>query len=229
MEMLEKLGYTYAASISGVQTEVGISESLIENITIFDPRGNDVTDTFQIATNPGKLQVFLYEITLQTKNLTKVYDGQPIQDAIHYSSKQLQKGHRLAEITFLATPNVGQKSHSFDVKIVDARGNDVTMQYLIHKEYGTLTITPAPLTLRADSQHKKYDGRPMTCHSYVISNGQLCQGHSIADISFSGQQTNIGRCDNMITDVTIVDAEGKDVSSNYSIVLLPGLLQVTYS
>lgn len=229
LEMLERMGYTYRASISGSQTEVGVSESTIDAITIFDPQGKDVTDVFTITTNPGRIHVYLHEITFRTRNVTMFYTGQPIIDSPISSSGQLQKGHRIGNITFLSSPDVGKKSHRFEVQLLDEQGNDVTDQYLIHKEYGTLTITPVEITLQAESATKKYDGTPLTCSNYVIASGQLCDGHSFAAVEISGQQTQIGRCDNMIMRVSIVDSDGRDVTSNYCIILQPGVLKVTYS
>ena len=228
LEKLERLGYTYAASISGSQTEVGMSESQIEHITIFDPRGNDVTDSFIINTKPGTLRVYLYELRLTTPNITKTYDGLPLNASIHYQS-QPQRGHFVSQLISTASNHVGTRENTVEIRISNEKGQDVTDQYWIEITYGTLTITPAELSVRADSCTKKYDGKPLECPSYVIGNGKLCQGHTIADIHIVGRITQIGRCDNMIMYVTIVDAEGQDVTKNYSITLLPGTLCVTYS
>jgi hypothetical protein len=92
-----------------------------------------------------------------------------------------------------------------------------------------LTITPAEITLRADSYSKKYDGKPLTGNSYCIAEGALYWAHTITDVIFSGQQTQIGRSENLIVSLVIVDREGNDVTANYTIKLLPGTLTVTAS
>ena len=73
-----------------------------------------------------------------------------------------------------------------------------------------------------------YDGTPLTCSEYVIESGELAEGHTISLITMSGSQTEIGRSENIITYVLIVDQEQKDVTSNYSLDFKPGTLKVTF-
>jgi NDP-sugar pyrophosphorylase family protein len=105
----------------------------------------------------------------------------------------------------------------------------VTDYYLITKQYGTLTITPAEITLKAGSASKKYDGSPLTCQDFEIHKGILIDGHVIQQAVTVGSQTEIGRSDNIISSVIIVDAEGNDVTANYTIQLIAGKLRVTAS
>lgn len=228
LEMLTSLGYQYSVSVSGSQTKVGISESIIENITIYDPRGNDVTDAFEITLKPGKLHVYLYVFSYYTKDEAKVYDGLSGRSRIWHRN-QLQPGHSFSQIACTADPNVGVKENSVEVRIADQNGNDVTDQYLIQKEFGTLTITPAEITLKATDATKKYDGTPLTCQDYTLHKGQLVDGHSFDQVITSGCQIEIGRSENIIVSVRIVDAQGQDVTANYYIRLLPGNLKVTVS
>ena len=67
----------------------------------------------------------------------------------------------------------------------------------------------------------------MTCAEYEIAEDALIEGHSIAICDVIGSQTDIGRSDNIIAHIKIHDADGKDVTSNYSIKLLTGKLKVT--
>ena len=228
METLEKLGYTYSAVISGSQLGVGASESTIESITIYDPRGMDVTGSFEIITRPGRLHVYLYEFSTWSEDATKVYDGYPAYTGISFQSYTLQENHYIW-MDHTADPNVGTKENSYNIRVMDENNNDVTDYYLITKQYGKLTITPAEITLQADSYSKPYDGKPLTGESYFIAEGNLYWAHHIAYVTFSGQQTQIGRCENLIASVVIMDMEGNDVTANYSIRLLPGTLKVTAS
>ena len=227
-EELEKLGYYYHLTVSGSRTEVGVSESIIEHISIFDSHGNDVTNFFAITTEPGRIHVYYYTIEFTSKSVTKVYDGQNCPVRLSITSGKLQKDHYYAaEAT--SHKHVGTQDNTFDIRINDAQGNDVTDQYLVKKVYGTATITPAPLTLQAGDATKVYDGTPLTCLDYWIIEGNLMPGDSIAEAITQGSQTEIGRSENMIYMVLILDADGNDVSANYAIKFIPGKLKVTAS
>ena len=53
----------------------------------------------------------------------------------------------------------------------------------------------------------------------------LCDGHSIA-VEISGSQIRIGRSENRIVNVVITDADGKDVTANYTVNRVNGMLYV---
>ena len=227
-EELEKLGYYYHIAISGSRSEVGVSESNIEYLVIFDSRGNDVTSSFDITTEPGRIHVYYYTIQFTSKSITKVYDGENCPLPISITAGKLQNGHYwMSEST--THKHVGVQDNSFQIRMIDAQGNDVTDLYLIDKVYGTATITPASLTLQAGDATKVYDGTPLTCQDYWVVEGSLVSADSITEVHIEGSQIGVGRSDNMIFGVLIMDADGNDVSANYTIKFLPGKLKVTNS
>jgi hypothetical protein len=103
----------------------------------------------------------------------------------------------------------------------------VTYYYENSYSFGRLTINATHVLLKAGDATKVYDGSALTCESYELLEGMLAEGHVIAKCEFSGMQTEIGRSENLILSVTIRDAEGKDVTSNYAIELQAGKLVVT--
>ena len=54
------------------------------------------------------------------------------------------------------------------------------------------------------------------------------EGHTVSAFTVDGSQTEIGRSENCITYVTISDADGKDVTKNYTVLFENGKLKVTY-
>ena len=50
-------GHRFEAVVSGVQTTIGASENTLENFTIYDEDGKDVTDNYTIDCILGVLEV----------------------------------------------------------------------------------------------------------------------------------------------------------------------------
>ena len=225
LEELERLGYTYNAVIRGSQTKVGVAQSIIESITIYDPRGQDVTSAFTLETKPGRIHVYLYEITFRTRDIQQVYNGRSPASGLTFDGRKLAEGDFI-HFAYTADPNVGTKLVTYDITIYDNNHQDVTDFYLIHKEYGTAVITPLEITLQAGSATKKYDGTALVCEDFYLLEGSLIPRHSFAQVTTSGVQIDIGRCENIITSVIIVDAEGNDMTGNYTIRLESGTLRV---
>ena len=222
----QQLGYYYQVNVVGSRVEPGITESIIESIIIYDPRGNDVTDSFEIVTYPGKIHIYLYTISFLSHSYTQAYNGMPCPAGGFITEGSLPAGY---SYTLLPTsnPNVGFHDNTYDVQIFDEGGNDVTDLYLIEKAYGSATILPAAITLQAESAEKKYDGTELVCPTYYIQSGVLAEGHTLIDVVIEGTQTQIGRSENAIVAFTILDANGEDVTSNYSVLILNGTLRVT--
>ena len=72
-ELLKK-GYTYEVAISGERSIPGISESRIVSFTLYNERGEDVTDQFVITKKTGKIQVYMEELFIKTGSASKTYD-----------------------------------------------------------------------------------------------------------------------------------------------------------
>lgn len=226
-ELLEK-GFHYKAEVAGSRRDAGISLTSIRSFSLYDPTGKDVTDTYDIRFAAGKLQVYLQEITIKTQGATKVYDGTPLPQSACEMVGNLLYGHR-AE-TFATTGsclNVGRVLNTFTLRIVDETGKNVTDVYKINSEYGVLEIQPRPITIIANSNQKMYDGSALRDSGYTIENEAeaLADGQSIA-VRVEGSQTLPGQSENIVADVLITDEAGNDVTENYRLILISGVLQV---
>ena len=90
-----------------------------------------------------------------------------------------------------------------------------------------MNIYAREITVKAGDATKKYDGTPIECSDFDLISGTLASGHKIGVCIPVGSQTEIGRSDNIISVIVIVDAEGNDVTFNYAIDLKVGKLRVT--
>ena len=167
---------------------------------------------------------------------TKIYDGKGFDayDLERYSILygQLREGHRLS-VTFDTNSSpvtVGTyKNNILRCVVYDEKGNDVTSQYNLQTIPGTLTILPRPLTVATGSATKVYDGKPLTCSDYWISEGSLAPNQELivtTEVSIDG----IGWATNTPTEVRIVwkDRSGKwvDVTDCYEIRTIAGKLEI---
>lgn len=173
------------------------------------------------------------EITIKAKDLSKEYDG----TAIEANSAQLEtiagelgEGHQLIVTTKTSKDviNVSQKDgkHQIDTyRIVDAAGNDVTNQYSVTTQEGTLTIMPKPVTVTITGntdETKIYNGSEQSVEGYKVEIPEN-SGYSKESITFEDKAiakgTNAGtyymsltkdRFDNTDTnyDVTFVVYDG---------------------
>ncbi|MBO5203606.1 MAG: transglutaminase domain-containing protein [Clostridia bacterium] len=227
LEDLLKQGYTYKATVSGSRTDIGRSQSsTIEDLRVYDPSGKDVTDSFELVYKKGWIHVYSREVTFVSPSYKKVYDGK-VDDVTGTLSSQsaLYDGHTY-EVKNKSKPDVGKQANDFSVVIYDETGKDVTDHYKINKNCGDVEIEHASITLIAGSATKTHDGTPLT-NSEVTLNGSLAEGHKLGLCEVSGSQTDVGRSDNVITYVVILDANGNDVTMNYAITLQTGTLRVT--
>ena len=224
-EKYEKLGYWYNVVVSGERTEAGMSKSTIESINIYDASGNPADDMFEITLEPGVIHVYKDIIYCSSPSMDMEYNGKSPELYVDCKTP-LEEGFKI-EFTSTASSNVGTHLNTFKAELYDSQNNKVTDEYWIQKEYGKVTILIRSLTIKAGDAQMVYDGSPLTCEEYVIESGELAEGHQIVMVTMSGSQTELGRSENLISYVLILDEEQKDVTSNYSLILKPGILRVT--
>lgn len=226
---LEK--YTVVATISGSQTEPGIGTSTITSLNIYDSSGVNVTSNYEIKLKEGRIRVYLYEIEITSYTATKEYDSNPF--ALNDGYWMVTKGEIKEEIGHRLTVNltntrceVGTYQNSFDYKITDAEGNDISYLYMVSKNIGDLIITPKQIKIKLEDKTKKYDGDPLVCDSWIYVDGtSVLEGHEL-ELEIVGSQTTIGRSNSSIKSFKVFDENGKDVTDNYSIAYEKGILFV---
>ena len=231
------MGYHYKAKVAHETITIGKTATAIESVTIYDPTGADVTDQCHIMASTGTMQVYYDTLVFAGTNLTKVYDGTPLSlsaDAdvngdgvpdVTLAEGELVQGMTWKMVPTAGQTSVGRTSSSFRI-ILEQEGKDVTSLYRIQYRYGILEVTPAPLVLTAASAEKKYDGTPLTANYVEYWPDQLVEDHWVAECEVQGERTRIGRSSNVVLRVVIRDAAGKDVTANYAIQTVDGVLRV---
>ena len=102
----------------------------------------------------------------------------------------------------------------------------------------TIKVNPRPITITAASATKKYDGTPLTSNNYIctltppfgdINNNILVPGDSIASVTITGSQTNVGTSENIpsAAAITITSETTADKNPSYNISYANGTLTVT--
>ena len=232
--------YKFECKIIGERVTVGASENTISSCKVYDSDDNDITRNFSVTKTEGSLIVvsseedILTEISYSSGNAVKAYDGLPLSnDRWVRTHGALKPGHtENVEITTSIT-EVGKVDNVFTVKITDASGADVTDEYLITSNYGTLEIYPRRITVASKSDQKSYDGTPLVNPEYTVRNtdeddpsSPLANGDTLtADVI--GSLTDPGKVENTISTVTIINSDGKDVTHCYDIDREYGFLVVT--
>ena len=227
--------------VTGTQTTVGDSE----NTFTYKLNENTNADNYTIETKNGSLLVTPVTdqvvVTLKENSGTEVYDG----------TEKTVTGYTVADISnklytdkdFTFTGNDEVKGtdagiYDMELKAEDFQNINPNFTDVVFKvEDGALEITRRQVTFQSDSGEKKYDGEELTVPTWKLADGTLADGQQeIAHVE--GSQTLVGESENKITDLKIFanaasqeaegsETEAQDVTKNYSIILLAGLLKVT--
>ena len=142
----------------------------------------------------------------------------------------LLAGHRIGDVRPTGgRTDAGRGTNTFEMNIVDGNGDDVTYMYKINRAFGTLTVTVRSLTVVAGSAVgylNALGGAPLVCDEYEIGGGDgLADGDTLS-VTLGGAQYGVGKAENAISSVIIVNAAGKDVTADYSIASVSGTLIV---
>lgn len=179
--------------------------------TVVDGSGNPV-EGYVICTFPGTLTVEKAPIVLESKSLSVEYDGQP------HTAKEVTitgKTFGTDQLSAWATGSIteiGKTTNTISCTITGKEDN-----YNVSLKQGMLRVNPRSLTLTTDSAAADYTGTPLTKNGeddYTVEG--LLEGHE-ATVTVTGSQTVPGTSDNTADIVAIKDADGKDVSKNYTV------------
>lgn len=216
-----ELVYTFAGGI----TKWGTADNVF-SARVIDAKKRDVTSNYAITYGYGALTVTKRKISVTTESAQKTYDGTPLTaDGCEVSEGTLADGHKLEINTTGTITAVGTSANTFEINIFDADGNSVAENYEVTPVRGTLTVTKRKISVATDSAQKHYDGEPLTEEGFSMPEGALASGHDL-DVFANGSITNVGTADNTF-DAVVTDADGADVTENYEITPIRGILTVT--
>lgn len=212
-------GYTVTATYPSSLTEPGKTDNVV-NISVINEKGTDVTDEFDITYEYGELEVVPAGLTIYSPSDEKIYDGTPLVGRIPttLTTVGLIGGHAITVLGESASiTDAGSVTNSFDVAVTDAEsGKDVTGCYDI-KFTGKLTVSQREILCVSASANKMYDGTPLVGDTNVtVDESGLAEGDSVAEAYADGVLNYIGSVPNSVH-ITIVNADGRDVTSNYKV------------
>lgn len=172
--------------------------------------------------NPPITDKITVEITGNSDSV--VYDGAEhsvkdytvkISDSRYTEKDFTFSGKALASGVNAGTYEMGLKADQF--KNTNARFTNV--EFII-KADGVLTITQRPLTITAGSAEGI---APVTCDKYTVEG--LATGDKVDSVKITGIQSEPGESPNVASDAVIKNAKGEDVTANYKITYVDGVLK----
>ena len=172
--------------------------------------------------NPPITDKITVEITGNSDSV--VYDGTEhsvkdytvkISDSRYTEKDFTFSGKALASGVNAGAYEMGLKADQF--KNTNARFTNV--EFII-KADGVLTITQRPLTITAGSAEGI---APVTCDKYTVEG--LATGDKVDSVKITGIQNEPGESPNVASDAVIKNAKGEDVTANYKITYVDGVLK----
>ena len=217
-----------AYNVTGSQTNVGSSD----NTFTYTLNTGTKADNYVIETAEGTLTVTPMTaevvVNIQGSKLSKVYNGAE-QSVTGYKVESISNPlYTAADFAFSGTDSVtGTDAGTYMMGLTPAQFENTNPNFenvTFSVTDGALTITPMPLTITAGSDSKAYNGTPLTNDTFTRTS--LAAGDTLASVTVTGSQTNVGSSDNVASDAKLVRGD-RDVTANYAIDYQPGTLTVT--
>jgi uncharacterized protein YnzC (UPF0291/DUF896 family) len=194
-------------------------------------KGADVTDNYDITYVYGTLTVSPRALTIATDNGRWIYDGQP-HSSTGYTTKNLAEGDVIEATNWASLTDAGKCANTCSIVIRDTQlgadnQGDMSGNYTITLDYGTLQVDPRPITVAAWDTQKVYDGTPLYGGDpYVPADSPhpLVEGHTLS-ATVSGSRTDVGVSESRVSKCKVFDG-ARDVTSNYAITATGGKITI---
>ena len=217
-----------AYNVTGSQTNAGSSD----NTFTYMLNPGTKAGNYAIEQKEGTLTVTPVTaevtVTITGNKSTVTYNGAE-QSVTGYKVESISNPlYTAADFAFSGTASVtGTDAGSYPMglkaeQFQNTSKNFTNVKFAVND--GELTINPMPLTITAGSDSKAYNGTPLTNDTFTRTS--LAAGDTLASVTVTGSQTNVGSSDNVASDAKLVRGD-RDVTANYAIKYLPGTLTVT--
>ena len=214
----------------GSQTVPGSSES---SITGWDYAEGTNAANYNITAAKGSLTVTdradgeKYEITVTANSAEFSYDGN--EHAVEgFETLEFPVDGNKYTVSGLSASVSGTDAGTYPnnvtgtAKVTDAAGNDVTSQFSVTTESGSLVINKAKATIAPKDATKAYDGTDLKASEFVTEGFVKDQG--VKSATFTGSQLNVGTSKSGIDGYVLADGTN---ANNYDITKGTGNLEVT--
>ena len=217
-------GFTYEATASGSQLNVGTSDNVVnDGYKFFNAAGEDKTANFTTVTKiNGTLTVNPKAVTITTGSAEKKYDGTPLTNEA-VTIEGLVEGETVTLAATGTITDIGETPNTYSITWNTAKAGN----YTVTDELGTLkvTINNDAVTLTAASDSQTYNGQALTNSTVTVTG--LPEGFTYV-ASASGSQTNAGSSDNVVNaGYKFYDANGNDRTASFAnVTVVNGTLTV---
>lgn len=204
-----------------VGTSVTESPIAIEGYTAV----SNARQTITIGTGTNEINFYYYKnVELTAVSDSKVYNG----------SEQTISGYTGAPegVTFNGISASGSGTDVGEYGVTFGEGTvgkvDTTNKYIVTKATpGKLTIAKRDVTVTGESATKVYNGQTQEINGYTVDN--LVKGHEMTGVIYSAKGKDPGKYDGSFTgsQIVIKDAAGTDVTKNYNVKPVIGVLTIT--
>ena len=215
---------------NGSQTVPGSSESSITKWGYAE--GTNVAN-YNITAAKGSLTVTdradgeKYKITVKANSAESTYDGN--EHAVEgFETLEFAVDGNEYTVSGLSASVSGTDAGIYPnnvtgtAKVTDAAGNDVTSQFSVTTESGSLVINKAKATIAPKDATKAYDGTDLKASEFVTEGFVKDQG--VKSATFTGSQLNVGKSKSGIDGYVLADGTN---ANNYDITKGTGNLEVT--
>lgn len=146
-------------------------------------------------TNKATVTITKKPVTIKAEDASKVYDATALttNTVLLADGSALVSEHTMSGVmTDVSTiTNVGSQDNIIDaITVLDSEGKDVTDNYEITTQNGTLTITPATLSVVANNVSKSVNATLTENELYKISGQYGSEMLSLANVTITGKNQN---------------------------------------
>ena len=213
-------------NVTGSRTLVGTSD----NSFTYTLNEGTLAENYNITSELGQLTVTSreakYQITVQANSGEYTYDGteKTVEGFKTLTFEVDGNTYTVEGLTASASRTDAGSSTvvvSGTTKVLDENNNDVTSEFAVSFNNGTLTISKREVILTSASASKQYDGTPLTNDTVTVSGDGFAEGEG-AEYNVTGTQTLVGSSKNAFT-YTLNEGTKAE---NYEITKEEGTLEV---
>ena len=238
-------GQRVEAVYEGYIVNVGETDNTFLVKAIYDKKGVDVIESYEISYESGKLRVYPRPITLTSQSATKVYDDNRLTcEDVLIGGYGVADGEYVEFSNFAYLVGAGKTANTFDYVIKYTDGRDVPREnYDVTVNYtGELEVTKRPVYITIRSHEKVYDGLVLRPAGYstpryddVYERDEGILPYHTLSMKLTGERLLVGTQVIGYEDVKIAHVYnaglGSDMSLNctfnYELIIIDGTLTVT--
>ena len=198
----------------------------------FENKNTNFKVTFVVE--DGKLTIKPAEVTVTIKGNTKTetYDGTEY-TVTGYTVESISNNLYKEEYFALKTDakveakgtNAGDYMMGLTKESFENKNTNFKVTFVV--EDGKLTIAKRDVTVTGESATKVYNGQTQEINGYTVDN--LVKGHEMTGVTYSAKGKDPGKYNGSFTgrQIVIKDADGNDVTENYNVKPVIGVLTIT--